>query len=72
YEIKEPVHVRLQIFNVQGRLVRTLVDSKRNPGKHDAIWNGLDDVGRPAVSGIYFYRLVAGDFVQTKKMVLLR
>jgi flagellar hook assembly protein FlgD len=57
---------------VSGRLVRTLVDEHRAAGRYQVQWNGLDNGGRPASSGVYFYRMLAGSFSETRKMVLLK
>jgi flagellar hook assembly protein FlgD len=58
---------------VAGQLIRTLVDDTKAPGQvHTATWDGRNDAGQSVSSGVYFYKLVAGDFVQTKKMVLLK
>ena len=65
-------HVSLVIYDVAGRLVKTLVDEERGAGGHKVVWDGKNNTGSTVASGIYFYRLVAGDFVQTKKLVLLR
>jgi outer membrane protein assembly factor BamB len=74
YEIPagDPVKVTLQIFNSRGALVRSLVDSERDPGAHTAFWDGTDTAGRKAASGVYFYRITAGEFSRTRKMVLLK
>jgi len=64
--------VSLKIFNILGQEVRTLVDKKQSAGYYQVFWNGRDNSGRDVSSGIYFYRLKAGDFVQTRKMVLIR
>jgi hypothetical protein len=72
FSIASGSHVSLRIYDVTGRLVRTLVDRRLAAGRRVESWNGADAAGRSVASGIYFYRLVAGDFVQTKKMVLLR
>jgi len=72
YEIPEPCRVRLAIFDVSGRLVRTLVDGHRGEGRYTEYWYGRDERGRSVASGIYFYRLEAGSYSKTKRMVLLR
>jgi flagellar hook assembly protein FlgD len=65
--------VSLKIFNVAGQLVKTLVDGQRIAGQvYEANWNGLNNSGQPVSSGVYFYKLVARNFTQTKKMVLLK
>jgi hypothetical protein len=72
FELSAPCHVTLSIYDAGGRHITTLVDRRLTAGPHDAVWNGRTATGAPAASGVYFYRLVAGEFVQTKKMVLLR
>jgi hypothetical protein len=64
--------VEIQIFDVAGRLVRTLVDKSYEPGEHTIQWNGTDDGGRSLASGAYFYRFRAGGQVDSKKLILLR
>jgi hypothetical protein len=51
--------------------VRTLVDEFQQPGEYRARWDGSNDRGQRATSGVYLYRLEAGDFVQVKKMLFL-
>jgi hypothetical protein len=65
-------HVRLCIYDASGRLVRTLVDESRAAGRYEEAWDGRDGHGHAAASGIYLYRLDAGAFTETRKMVLLR
>jgi hypothetical protein len=74
YSIRERAHVTLVIFNVAGQLVRTLVDEGQTPrqGGYTIRWNGLDNNGESVASGVYFYRLRTGSFVETRKMVLLK
>jgi hypothetical protein len=73
YQIKESGHVSLRIYNVAGKLVRTLVDGQRKSGLlHETTWDGRNNRGQPVASGVYFYKLVASNFTQTKKMVLLK
>jgi hypothetical protein len=67
YTIPKQYHVRLQVFNLLGQLLTTLVEEDKMPGNYSVIW----DAGhRP--SGLYFYRMEAGNFVQVKKAVLKR
>jgi flagellar hook assembly protein FlgD len=72
YSVADKSDVKLQIFDVRGRLVRTLVDGERGPNNYRVMWDGLNNAGNSVASGVYFYRLIAGDFRATKKMVLLR
>ncbi|MGD9548115.1 MAG: trypsin-like peptidase domain-containing protein [Candidatus Krumholzibacteriia bacterium] len=64
--------IRLAVYDVQGRLVRTLLAASLESGDHSVVWNGLDDHGRHAGSGVYFARMTAGDQVVDHKMVLLK
>ena len=65
--------VDLRIYDVTGRLVRTLLDGEqRDAGYHLEMWNGTNDGGRRVASGIYFSRLVAGEDVRSQKMVLMK
>jgi photosystem II stability/assembly factor-like uncharacterized protein len=72
FSLPEANRVHLAIYDVSGRLVRTLVDGIRNAGDHRVIWDGLDDGGRGVSSGVYLYQLEAGDKSVTRKMSLLR
>ena len=72
FGIKEQAYVSLRIYDAAGRLVTTLLDETRPSGSYTAEWNGLGTDGRAASSGVYFYRLRAGEFEETKKMILLR
>jgi YVTN family beta-propeller protein len=73
YELTEPVPVSLRVFDIQGRLVRVLEDAPLGePGRHALTWDARDDRGVPVSTGIYFYRLTAGDFRQARRMLLLR
>lgn len=66
YSLPKAANVSLRIFNALGQAVATLVDAKREAGYHQVQWNAN------VPSGIYFYRLQAGEYVETKKMILLR
>lgn len=64
--------VSLRIYDLTGRLVRTLVDGSEPAGMRTVTWTGTDDRGRPVPSGAYFYELAAPSFSERKKMVLLK
>jgi len=64
--------VSLKIYNVLGQRVRTLVNKEQAPGYYSVIWNGRDDYGREMASGVYFYRLEAGRYSSSKKLLLLK
>jgi hypothetical protein len=73
YDLPEPARVRLRIFDVAGWLVRTLVDNEAiAAGRKEIVWRGLDDGGRQVAAGVYFYRLDAGEFSETKRMTLVK
>jgi hypothetical protein len=71
FDVARTGHVSIRIYNVAGRLVRTLVSEPRAPGKYTAHWNGRNDSGARAASGVYFYRMDSGTFSATRKMLLL-
>ena len=64
--------VSLKVFDLRGRLVRTLVDGAGEAGTYSVFWDGRDHAGRRVSSGVYLYRMQAGEFIQTRKMVLLK
>lgn len=72
FELPKAAAVTLTIYNSLGQEVRRLVDGLKPAGYHTVIWNGKDQNGRAVPSGVYHYRLQAGDFIATKKMVLAK
>ncbi len=72
YSISQPGHVELLVFGVDGSLVRTLVNRDQSSDRYDVIWDGSDNRGQRASSGVYFYQLKAPRHSETKKMVLLK
>lgn len=72
YALPEAARVRLSIYDLSGRLVRTLVSAEENPGYKQVVWNGRNQAGDALSSGVYLYRLEAGEFVQTRKMLFLK
>jgi hypothetical protein len=72
FGLRESVRVSLRIYDATGRLVRVVSEEQLSPGRYARIWDGRDANGSGVASGVYFYRLDAGSFAETKKMVLLR
>jgi len=72
FEIPEHQHVKLVIYNLRGQQVRTLVDEQFAPGRHIVNWDGRDNNGNRMPSGMYVYRMKAGDFIAHKKMMLIK
>ena len=73
YVIPQTVDVNLTVFDITGREVVRLVDNRsNNSGRYNVMWNGLNASGEKVASGLYFYKIVAGDFQQTNKMMLLK
>ncbi len=72
YAIASDNQVSLTIYDVAGRKVRTLVNERQKADMYKLTWDGVNDAGSRVASGVYFYKLVAGKFTQTKKMVLLK
>jgi hypothetical protein len=73
YALPEAVDVKLEVFNVVGQVVRTLVDGHQNAGRYVVQWDASNESGHSLSSGIYFYRLQAGgEFLEVKKMLLLK
>ncbi len=72
YTLPTDADVSLSIYNLLGQKVRTLVDEYQPAGHKIVHWDGADDNGNKVASGIYFYRLKAGDYTETKKMILMK
>ncbi len=72
YRLEQKAEVALAVYNMLGHRIRLLVNAAQMPGTHEATWNGLDDQGIPAPSGLYYYQMQAGSTVARKKMTLLK
>jgi beta-glucanase (GH16 family) len=73
FELEERATVNLMVYDVTGRVIRTLVDAESTPaGRHDIIWNGRDGAGRVVAAGVYFCRLMVGGYSKTQRMVLVK
>jgi hypothetical protein len=68
----DSVPVRLLVYDLRGRLIRTLVDEDRVPGRSQVHWDGRDNRGKSVSSGVYLYRIEAGDYFYTRKMIVVR
>ena len=72
FDIAKSGDVKLEIYNTKGQLVNTLINGKMSPGYHSFKWNGKDNKGQMASSGVYFYRLTTDGKALTKKMLMLK
>jgi beta-lactamase superfamily II metal-dependent hydrolase len=72
FSLDEDDKISLKIYDISGRVIRTLVEGTRTAGTHTVLWDGRDNRGEPLVSGVYVYRLEAPGKVAMKKMVLLK
>jgi hypothetical protein len=72
YELPQQVEVKLVIFDLVGRRVRTLVDQRQQAGRYAITWDGRNEQGQVVSSGVYLYQLRAGNFVQVRRMALVR
>ena len=72
YSVKEAGNVTLQVYNIKGQLVKTLVDDVKETGKHTTIWAGTDNSNKSVSSGVYFYKMKSGNYTSTKKMILMK
>ena len=71
YSVQKAGNVRVKIHNTLGQLIRNLVNESKPIGEYSISWDGKNDSGRKVTSGTYFYQLQVGDFISTKKMLLI-
>jgi len=72
FTLAQSENVKLSIYNVKGQVVKTLINSQQEAGRHSVVWNGDDDYLNKVASGIYFYRLETSAGRQTKRMILMK
>ncbi|HIC73741.1 MAG TPA: T9SS type A sorting domain-containing protein, partial [Candidatus Marinimicrobia bacterium] len=72
YDLLQSSNVRIVIYDMRGRQVRSLVNRPEEPGYKKAIWDGKNHAGIPVSAGIYLYQIQAGEFRQSRKMVLIK
>jgi len=72
FGLERPAHVKINIYDASGRMVKTVLDKMKSAGSYIVSWDGTDAGGRAVASGVYFYSIRAGEFTDKKKMILLR
>lgn len=70
--MRNKCNIRLEVFNILGQKIKTPVNGEMEMGLHSVVWDSNDNNGNELASGIYFLRIKAGDFIDTKKMVILK
>ena len=64
--------VSISVYDLMGRKVRTLVSGVQSPGYRSVVWNATNDMGRHVSAGVYIYSIQAGNFIQKRKLVLMK
>jgi len=72
FDMAREGYVYIEVYNSKGQRVRVLVDGVHGVGRHSVVWDGHDDLGRVVSSGVYFYRMVSGEYTATRKMLLMK
>ena len=72
YNLPENRLVNITIYDMLGRKVKTLINQNQDSGHKSVIWDATNDFGKPVSAGIYLYQIQAGEYISTKKMVLLK
>ena len=72
YQLPQTTDIKIAIYNINGQLVKTIVDEKQNAGNHSVVWNGRNDAGIQVATGVYLMRMKAEDFSKTRKMILIK
>jgi flagellar hook assembly protein FlgD len=72
FSLDESTDVRLVIYDLSGKVIKTLADREFEQGTNQVQWNGTNDAGAPVAVGVYFYRMEAGEFVKTDRVVVTK
>ena len=72
FSLDDATHITLEVYNIKGEKVITLVDNELPADHHNVIWNGKDSNKKQVSSGVYFYKMKAGNYQETKKMILMK
>ena len=72
FELSKEGYVELNIYDATGKLVKTLIDGEKEAAYHTVYWNGTNNAGKALPSGVYVYTLKAGEYSESKTMILLK
>ncbi len=72
YDLAEQANVNIEIFNIKGQKVTSLLNETKQPGKYNITWNGKDSANKNCSGGVYFYKMKAGKYTETKKILMLK
>lgn len=72
YSVNQDSRITIEIFNIRGQLINLLVDDFHSAGDYSVVWDGKDEKGNTAASGIFFYRMKAGRYTSTRKMIMMK
>ncbi len=72
FHVAQPGHVKIEVFSIDGKLVKTLVNESKNPGSYHCLWNGTNNQNEAITSGIYLYRMTGNGFQEMRRMIYLK
>jgi len=72
FNLVEAANVKIEIYNIHGQIIDTVANGNYGAGSNNVDWDGIDGEGRPVASGLYFYKMKAGRYTSTKKMILMK
>ena len=72
YDLPEAGHVNVVIYDMMGHQIKQLISGSEVAGRKSVVWDSTNDYGKPVSAGVYMYRIQTGEYIQTKKMVLLK
>jgi flagellar hook assembly protein FlgD len=72
FSLAQKSMVLIEIYNIKGQKVNTLINSFFDEGEHNITWKGIDTIGNKVGTGVYFYKMQTGDYQSVKKMVLMK
>jgi hypothetical protein len=72
YEVPSESHVQINIYDILGRQINTIINENQSTGSHSILWQAIDEKGERLSDGVYFYQIIAGEYKRTMKMVILK